>query len=337
MPAPAAIPAPPAAAAKPAAAKRRRLGLPRIVLVGCGEVGLRIVARLRDRYRVFGTVTSPASAALVRAAGAVPLMLDLDTAPRSGRRAARIAGLAGRVMVLAPTSTTGRRDRRARRLLGLLGRAPGASTRLLYISTTGVYGDRRGAWTDETTPAAPANDRAARRLDAENVLRHGRPAAAVLRVPGIYAADRLPLARLREAIPVPMPAEDVFTNHIHADDLARACIAALHRGAPARSYNIIDDSALLLGQYLDLVADHSGLARPPRAPWEAMRQAAGPQRMSFMGESRRIRNARMKRELRLRLRYPDVPAGLAAARSQGAAAPGTAGAVQASKSPSTDR
>jgi len=168
-------------------------------------------------------------------------------------------------MLLAPTSTSGRRDRRARHLLGLLGRASGATARLVYISTTGVYGDRRGAWTDETTPAAPANDRAARRLDAENLLRRATPGAAVLRAPGIYAADRLPLARLREAIPVPLPAEDVFTNHIHADDLARACIAALHRAAPARTYNIIDDSGLLLGEYLDLVADHSGLPRPPRA------------------------------------------------------------------------
>lgn len=312
--------------------------MPRLLLVGCGDVGLRIVARLRDRYRVFGTITSAARAAQVRAAGAVPLLLDLDAAAPARRAKPRIAGLAARVMLLAPTSASGRRDRRARRLLGLLGRAPATAVRLVYISTTGVYGNRRGAWTDETTPAAPANDRAARRLDAENVLRRSRLGAAVLRVPGIYAADRLPLARLREGIPVPLPAEDVFTNHIHADDLARAGIAALYRAAPARLYNTIDDSALRLGEYLDLVADHSGMARPPRAPWEAMRQAAGPQRMSFLEESRRIRNTRMKRELRLQLRYPDVPAGLAAARQTGAATdPAPLRAAQASKRPSTDR
>jgi nucleoside-diphosphate-sugar epimerase len=293
-----------------------------VLLIGCGDIGLRIVARLRDRYRVFGTVTSAARAAALREAGAIPLLLDLDTgsgAPTPQR--GRIAGLARRVMVLAPTSTTGRRDRRARRILRLLatGRAPAGTGRLLYISTTGVYGDRQGAWTDETTPAAPGNERAHRRLDAERTLRTSGWNAAVLRVPGIYAADRLPLERLRAAIPVPFPEQDVYTNHIHAEDLARACIAALYRAAPTRVYNTIDDTQLRLGDYLDQVADRAGLPRPPRAAWEQMRAAAGPQRMSFLGESRRLRNVRMKRELRLRLQYPDVGAGLAELAPRGGA------------------
>jgi len=292
---------------------RRRLGRPRVLLIGCGDVGLRIVARLRDRYRVFGTVTSTAGAGALRQAGAIPLVLDLDSAaPHAG---ARIAGLAPRVVLLAPPSTEGRRDRRAGRALRLLsgGRPPAAGARLLYLSTTGVYGDRRGAWTDETTPPLPANARAWRRLDAERTLRASSWHAGVLRVPGIYAAGRLPLDRLRAAIPVPLAEQDVYTNHIHADDLARACIAALYRAAPARVYNTIDDTQMRLGEYLDHVADHAGLARPPRAPWEQLREAAGPQRMSFLGESRRLRNQRMKRELRLRLRFPDIRAGLAAA------------------------
>jgi nucleoside-diphosphate-sugar epimerase len=314
---------------------RRRLGQPRILLIGCGDIGLRIVARLRDRFRIFGTVTSTASAAAARTAGAIPLLLDLDhgraEGAQSAQRDARIAGLASRVMVLAPTSAAGRRDRRAQRILRLLsqGRTPASGARLLYISTTGVYGDRQGAWTDETTPPMPANERAFRRLDAERRLRASRWNAAVLRVPGIYAADRLPLERLRAAIPVPFPEHDVYTNHIHADDLARACIAALYRAAPARLYNTIDDTQMWLGEYLDHVADRTGLQRPPRASWEQMRVAAGPQRMSFLSESRRLRNGRMKRELRVRLQYPDITAGLADRRA-GAAA-------QASKSPSTER
>jgi nucleoside-diphosphate-sugar epimerase len=307
---------------------RPRLGRPRLLLIGCGDIGLRIVARLRERYRVFGTVTSKTRAATVRQAGAIPLLLDLDADRRSAARAnACIAGLAKRVVVLAPTSAVGQRDRRAPRVLRLLsrGRAPPAGARLLYLSTTGVYGDRQGAWTDETTPPAPANDRALRRLDAERTLRASAWNAAVLRVPGIYAADRLPLDRLRAAIPVPFPDQDVYTNHIHADDLARACIAALYRAAPSRLYNAIDDTQLHLGDYLDQVADRTGLPRPPRASWEQMRVAAGPQRMSFLSESRRLRNRRMKQELRLRLQYPDITAGLAAP------------AFYASKSPSTDR
>jgi nucleoside-diphosphate-sugar epimerase len=307
-------------------AARPRLGRPRILLVGCGDVGMRIVARLRDRFRVYGTVTQAARAAALRAAGAVPLILDLDAPPApaptgasrrkgpAGRSRARIAGLAPHVIVLAPTSPDGQHDRRAPRLLQLLsmGRTPAPGSRLSYISTTGVYGDRAGAWTDETTPPRPGNDRARRRLDAEQTFRASRWRAAVLRVPGIYAADRLPLARLRSAIPVPVDDQDVFTNHIHAEDLARACIAALYRAAPARVYNTIDDTQMKLGQYLDAVADRTGLPRPPRAPWEEMRAAAGPQRMSFLSESRRLRNSRMKHELRVRLHFPDIRDGLAA-------------------------
>jgi len=300
----------------PARTKRPRLGRPRLLLVGCGDIGLRIVARLGARFRIFGTVTSAARAGALRRAGAIPIVLDLDqAAPGPAAGASRIAGLAPRVMVLAPPSAAGRRDRRARRLVRLLAsaRAPAPGARLIYISTTGVYGDRQGAWTDETTPPAPGNDRAFRRLDAERTLRSSRWNAAVLRVPGIYAADRLPLERLRAGIPVPFPEQDVYTNHVHADDLARACIAALYHAAPTRLYNTIDDTQLRLGEYLDRVADRTGLPRPPRASWDAMRAAAGPQRMSFMSESRRLRNRRMKQELRLRLLYPDIAAGLAAA------------------------
>jgi len=302
---------------------RRKLGRPRLLIVGCGDVGLRIVARLRTRFRILGTATSPASAAGIRAAGAVPLLLDLDqrAPPRHNARLARIGVLAPRVLVMAPTSPSGTRDVRMGRLLRLLPHREGA--RLVYISTTGVYGDRQGRWTDETTVPAPGNDRSRRRLHAERQLRASRWHGAVLRVPGIYAARRLPLERLRAGIPVPLPGEDGYTNHIHADDLARACIAALHRAAPARVYNTTDDTQLLLGQYLDLLADSAQLPRPPRADRPTLRAAAGPQRMAFMDESRRVRNTRMKRELRLRLAYPDIQAGLAA--------------IYASNRPSTDK
>lgn len=313
---------------------RPRLGRPRLLIIGCGDVGLRIVARLRSRFRIYATVTRPDHAARVRAAGAVPLLLNLDLAPCAAQNASpRLLGeLASRVLVLAPTTTQGPQDHRSRRLLGLLGAGPRAQAtgqhsrgQLVYISTTGVYGNRQGAWTDETTSAQPRNERAQRRLDAEQRLRASTWRAAVLRVPGIYAPDRLPLERLRQGIPVPLPDQDVYTNHIHAQDLARACILALFRARPTRVYNVVDDTQLRLGEYLDLVAGHAGLPRAPRAPWEQMRAAAGAQRMSFLEESRRLRNTRMKRELRLRLQYPDVAAGLAGA------------ADQASKSPSTER
>ena len=299
--------------------------MPRLLIVGCGDIGSRIVARLHRRFRIFAVVSGPDGARRVREAGAVPVVCDLD---RLGPPAA-LGGLAQRVIVLVPTSSQGKTDRRTPHLLRALfvpptaaGRrnrplgpgsrrfAPSGRPRLVYASTSGVYGDRRGAWTDETTPPRPGNDRAHRRLDAERRMRASRWRAGVLRVPGIYAADRLPGARLQQAIPVPPPDQDVFTNHIHAEDLARACLAAVFRGAPTRVYNVVDDTQLVLGEYLDAVADRLGLPHPPRASGEALRAAAGPQRMSFLTESRRLRNGRMKRELRLRLTYPDIHAGL---------------------------
>jgi nucleoside-diphosphate-sugar epimerase len=139
--------------------------------------------------------------------------------------------------------------------------------------------------------------------------------ASVLRVPGIYAHDRLPLERLRAGSPALAPDDDVFTNHIHADDLARIAIAALFRGRRGRTYNTVDDSHLKMGDYFDAVADAFELPRPPRLPREQLKAAVSPMMYSFMAESRRLRNDRMKRELRVRLAWPTVAATLAGLRA----------------------
>jgi nucleoside-diphosphate-sugar epimerase len=281
---------------------RRRLGRPRLLIVGCGDIGLGIVSRLHGRFRIFAVTTSPERCPHLRAAGAVPMLIDLDR-----DRPLRLARLATRVIHLAPPGPSGRRDHRAMRLLAAL-RTPAGP--LVYVSTTGVYGDRRGARVDETASPAPLTDRALRRLDAERRMRAGPWHGSVLRVPGIYGRHRLPLERLRQGLPVPSAQDDVLTNHIHADDLARACIAALFRAAPRRVYNVVDDSQLQLGQYLDLVADHARLPRPPRLPAPALRAALSPMQYSFMTESRRIANRRLKSELRIRLHYPTVREGI---------------------------
>jgi nucleoside-diphosphate-sugar epimerase len=187
----------------------------------------------------------------------------------------------------------------------------------VYASTTGVYGDRGGARTDETAPLRPATDRARRRADAEERLRRfGRAsgvAVSLLRVPGIYALDRPggdPRERVVRRTPVLVAADDVHTGHIHADDLARACVAALVHGAPQRALNIVDDTELRMGDYFDLVADRFGLARRPRLARADAAAALSAAQMSFLAESRRLVNTRMKNELRLVLRYPTVVEGL---------------------------
>jgi nucleoside-diphosphate-sugar epimerase len=286
---------------------------PTLLIVGCGDVGLRVLRLLRGRFHLLALTSQPARAAELRAAGAVPLVANLD----EPAGLARIAGLADLVLHLAPPPGQGTDDPRTRALLAALARRPRVR-RLVYASTTGVYGDCAGARFDETRTVAPASDRARRRVAAEARVRHfGRAqgvAVTVLRIPGIYASDRPgghPRERLLRGTPVLRDEDDVFTNHVHADDLARACVAALHRGLPQRVVHASDDSELKMGDYFDLAADLCGLPRPPRIARREAEARLPPMLLSFMSESRRLANERLKRELRLALRYPTVAEGLA--------------------------
>ena len=288
----------------------------RILVVGCGDVGSRLVRQSNPRIRFLALATSPESAQSLRAMDVCPLRGNLDQ-PRS---LYRLAGLAQRVLYLAPPPLQGWSDPRVTHLLQAL-RGRSLPLQLSYISTSGVYGDCSGEWVDETRKPAPSTARAHRRLDAETQVRFwGRSTGVpvqLLRVPGIYAADRedgTPVARLHKGTPVLRAQDDVFTNHIHADDLARACSKALWRGRPQRSYNINDDTVLKMGDYFDLAADVLGLARPPRVPREGAEAHLSVMVLSFMSESRRMQNTRMKQELGLRLRYPTVREGLATMR-----------------------
>ncbi len=276
---------------------------------------MRVVRLLRGRWRIFALTTNADRANAIRSAGAVPLIGNLD----QPETLARLAGLADAVLHLAPPPATGATDPRTANLLHAIG-LKGRVGRIVYASTTGVYGDCGGAQFDETRAVNPATDRARRRVDAEARLRwHGRSTGArvtILRIPGIYAIDREgghPRERLQRGTAVLRPADDVYTNHVHADDLARACVAALARGLPQRIVHASDDTELKMGDYFDLAADLCGLPRPPRISRDEAAQRLSPMVMSFMSESRRLTNRRLKRELRLKLRYPTVREGLVAA------------------------
>jgi nucleoside-diphosphate-sugar epimerase len=286
--------------------RRRR---PTLLLVGCGDVGLRVAKLLRGRWRLLALTTSSNRCAELRAAGIVPLLGDLDL-PATLQRA---AGLADAVLHLAPPPLRGRSDPRTAHLLQALARR-GVVRRIVYGSTSGVYGDCGGAFVDETRAVAPATDRAHRRVDAEQRLRlYGRAfgtRVTVLRIPGIYAGDREgghPRERLARGTPALAPQDDVYTNHIHADDLARACVAALHRGLPQRIVHASDDTELKMGDYFDLAAGLCGLPKPLRITREQAREQLSPMLLSFMSESRRLDN-----RLRLKLRYPTAHTGLLA-------------------------
>lgn len=269
------------------------------------------------RMQVMALTSSPGRRASLRGLGVRPLVGDLDNAATLRR----LAGVATRVLHLAPPPGEGAggdawwRDPRTVALARAL-RLRTTPVSLVYASTSGVYGDCQGALVAETRAVAPATPRAQRRVNAERAVRHlGRAGvrASVLRIPGIYAPDReggTPEARLRRGTPVLVSDDDVYTNHIHADDLARACMAALWRGRPQRIYNAIDSTHMKMGDYFDLAADLYGLPRPPRVPRSAAKEQLSLMLLSFMSESRRLDNRRMLEELRVRLRYPDVAAGL---------------------------
>ncbi len=279
---------------------------PVLLIVGCGDIGLRVLRLVQPRWRVLALTSSPRKAPLLRAAGALPLLGDLDDAPSLGR----LASLADAVLHLAPPPPQGQTDPRTRNLLHALARSPRVR-RLVYASTSGVYGDAGGERFDETRAVNPTTDRAWRRVDAETAVRHHGRAfgvrTCILRVPGIYALDRAggdPRERVRRGATVLVPADDVYTNHIHADDLARACVAALLRGAPQRIYHVSDSSELKMGEHFDAVADAFDLPRPPRMTRGEAAASLSDMQMSFLSESRRLDNRRLVRELRVDLRYP---------------------------------
>jgi nucleoside-diphosphate-sugar epimerase len=284
----------------------------RVLIVGCGDVGLRLAQQLHGRVRLTALTSSPERVDALRAHEITPLQGNLDTKASLWR----LAGIATRVVHLAPPPTQGWVDSRTHALLQAL-RLREKPVCIVYGSTSGVYGDCEGAWVTETRATNAHTPRAQRRVDAEARLRFwGRSTGArvsVLRIPGIYAQDRdggTPRARLQKAVPVLRTQDDVFTNHIQADDLARACFLALWRGAPQRTYNVNDDSCMKMGDYFDLAADLYGLPRPPRIAREGAQAQLSLMLLSFMSESRRMVNTRMKRELGLKLTYPTVLSGL---------------------------
>ena len=276
---------------------------------------MRLARTLKGRWRIYALTHTRGRIAGLRADGIMPVVGDLDH-PES---LARLAGLAQDVVHLAPPAASGMRDVRTSNLIRALAKGGSLPQRLVYISTSGVYGDCGGDVVDETRLARPTSDRAKRRVDAEQRIRawgaESGVNVSILRVPGIYAAGRLPLARLEAGTPALLPDRDPYTNHIHADDLVRTVVAALARGRGGRAYNATDGCWMKMGEYFDLVANEFDLPRPPRVSWDAAQAQLPESLLSFMRESRRLANGRLRKELRVRLRYPSAQSGVLAARA----------------------
>jgi nucleoside-diphosphate-sugar epimerase len=283
-----------------------------VLIVGCGDIGLRVAAlESAAGHPISALARSDASASKLAAQGIAVLRGDLDRAdslciPEHG---------APLLYYFAPPPANGTDDSRIARWIEVL--TPDRSPEcLVYISTSGVYGDCQGAWVSEERPLKPCSDRARRRLDAENRLREWSASRqcrlVMLRVPGIYGPNRLPVERIRQGIPVLREEESPFSNRIHADDLAAACLAAARLGQSGQAYNIADGHPTTMTDFFFRLADALGLPRPPTVTMEEARVSLSPGMLSFLDESKRLVNRRMLDQLQVRLRYADLDAGLAA-------------------------
>lgn len=268
------------------------------LIVGCGDIGLRVARRLIERgLTVRGQVRSAASAEALSAAGVAPVLADLDTDDDADESIELL-------FWFAPPPPSGDTDPRLRRWL-----ARNRAERLVYLSTSGVYGDCAGRWIDESEPLKPQTDRARRRLDAERALA-GHDHAVILRVPGIYGPGRLPLERLRQNLPVVREDQCPPSNRIHAEDLADAAVAAAEHGTPGAAYNVSDGNPTSMTDYFLRCAALLGLPEPPRVSLEEARRTFTPAMLSFLEESKRLDTRRMREELGVLPRYPDLESGL---------------------------
>jgi len=282
-----------------------------VSIVGCGDIGRRVArACLARGDRVVGWVRTGESRSGLEALGIPAVQADLDN------DRTELSGLQGhQVYYFAPPPSRGREDTRVARLVKHI-EETGSPQRLIYLSTTGVYGDCQGAWVDETRAPAPGVDRARRRLDAELRWRAWSEAGGgelvILRVAGIYGPDKLPVVRLQSGQPMVGDADSPITNHIHSLDLVGVCLAAMQRGGNGEVYNVSDGHPGSMSGYFNQVADFLGLPRPPVISLEEARRRLSPGMLSYLGESRRLHNRKMLEELQVELRYPSLAEGLPA-------------------------
>lgn len=281
-----------------------------MLIIGCGYVGERLARQYLDQgSAVLGLVRSAASLERLAAQGIDALRKDLASDDLGD------LPLAGaRVFHLAPPPGRGVEDTQTRRLVAAFPRA-GQPRRIVYVSTTGVYGDCQGAWVDESWPIQPSADRSRRRWDAEQALRRWSLETGgelvILRVAGIYGPDRLPLERIRQGLPLVRPDEAPYTNRIHVEDLVAALVAAMERGVNGAVYNACDGHPSTMTDYFLAVADAAGLPRPPLITLADASGQLSEGMLSYLAESRCLSNRRLVEELGVRLRYPTLAEGLA--------------------------
>src|SRR5678815_1421089 len=282
-----------------------------VLIAGCGYVGQRLALQLQPQYDVTSLVRSAQRVAELDQLGIRALAIDLDRVRAGVTIPERLDQEA--IVYLTPPPVLGESDLRLDRFLQLATVPP---LTFVYVSTTGVYGDTAGGVVDESSSVQPRTDRARRRVSAEEMTRvwcnERRVRRIVLRVPGIYGPDRLPLERLRHYEPVVREREAGINNRIHVDDLVEACACAITNSEARGVYNITDGRPLSSTTFINMVAKVAGLPAPPQVSMEEAQLTFSPERLSFLNESRRVSNERMLKHLGVMLKYADVEAGIRA-------------------------
>ncbi|VAW87916.1 Nucleoside-diphosphate-sugar epimerases [hydrothermal vent metagenome] len=281
------------------------------IIIGCGDIGVRVAQRLQQQCQVTGIVRSTESAVKLESFGFNMAIFDLDQ-PASALPAMPSNSL---IFYFAPPTESGNQDLRMKNFLSTLKSSSSSPARIIYISTTAVYADSKGEWINEQTPTQPGNSRGKRRLDAEQQLiefqRHHPVSISILRVSGIYSANRLPFRQIKARQPILQVDIAPFSNRIHADDLANICIAAaLNTSKSTAIFNVSDGNPGSISQYFKEVALTFNLPPPPEISWEAAQQMLSPGMLSYLRESKRIESRLIKRELGITLCYPTLASGL---------------------------
>jgi nucleoside-diphosphate-sugar epimerase len=287
--------------------------LPKALIVGCGYTGERLAQRLSATHDVVAVVRSNASSQRLQALSISAMDLDLDTVTAETWPLAAPTVDNAWLFYLAPPPAEGLSDSRLDRFLRRLKGCPAV---FVYMSTTGVYGNTSGARVDESTPVNPQTDRAQRRMSAEHMTRvwcnENQVRRVVLRVPGIYGPNRIPLVRLQRGEPFIRLSEAGVTNRIHVEDLVAACIAAAARSEARGVYNATDGNSMSSTEFMRRVATIANMPAPVELSLEEARLTLSADRMSFLDESRRVSNRRLLTELQIQLQYADVDAGIRA-------------------------
>lgn len=286
---------------------------PNALIVGCGYTGARIAQALADTHNVLGIVRSKASSETLQAKGFRAVAVDFDSLSIDTWPLTRQDVDDSRLFYLTPPPAAGTSDARLDRFLRCLKGKPSV---LVYMSTTGVYGNQDGEWVDESTPVNPQTNRAQRRMSAEHMTRiwctENGVRRVVLRVPGIYGPGRIPTARLQRREPFIRLSEAGVTNRIHVDDLVAACIAAAVNEQARGVYNVTDGNSMSSTEFMRRVAKIAQLPAPNEISMEEARVTMGAERLSFLDESRRVSNARMLNELGIKLQFADIDSGIRA-------------------------